>query len=167
MVALHAIFIILSISGLPCPEPNEACLNALVSNWLKVNPVINRTIYVQGEPNDPNNKEYCKFVVKQWKFNPLRIMDLNPKPDGVVNLKDFAVLSACWVGVKIPDANLPPEPNDNAFGQICYTVGGKCHLYEDCRYIKDKAWTPCLCESDNICLACLARKAEEQLKIDN
>jgi hypothetical protein len=152
------------LSALPCPEPNEACLNALVDNWLKVNPIVNRQVYVQGEPSDPNNREYCKYVIKQWQFHPLTIMDLDM--DGVINLRDFAVLSACYVPtVVIPEPNMP-EPNDNAFGLICYTVGGKSHLYSDCRYIKDKAWSPCLCNDPNnnngICLTCLARKAREE-----
>jgi hypothetical protein len=87
------------------------------------------------------------------------------------NLKDVAALSKVW---NMPPVAQPAEPNEPAIsdpnsseipnsslGHICYTVGGKHHLYQDCRYIADKAWTPCVCDPNNICLTCAVRRLEE------
>lgn len=157
------LFISLALTGLPCPEPNEQCLNALASNWLRENPIADRQIYIQDytDANDPNARSYFKYTIKAWQFHPLVIMDLDM--DGVINLRDFAILSACYVpSVVIPEPNnIEVEPNDASLGAICYTVGGRHHLYDDCRYIVSKEWIPCLCESDNLCLVCLARKVSE------
>ena len=86
------------------------------------------------------------------------------------NLKDFAALSKVWNMPQVvqptePNEIIIPEPNepiiDTAFGQICYTLGGKHHLYQDCRYIAGKEWVPCVCDPNNICLTCTARKITE------
>jgi hypothetical protein len=96
------------------------------------------------------------------------------------NLEDFAQLARRWkptiCGPDLPENDTQPDlcpiddtqtdPNsqgtlDSSLGQICYTVGGKQHLYQDCRYIRDKAWTPCVCDPNSICLTCTARRLAE------
>jgi hypothetical protein len=70
------------------------------------------------------------------------------------SLNGFLYLSRHWPG----DPNyIPPEP-PSTVGVICYTVGGKHHLYQDCSYISGKEWTPCVCDPNNICLRCAARR---------
>jgi len=59
----------------------------------------------------------------------------------------------------------PADPNsseipNSSLGQICYTVGGKHHLYQDCRYLAGKEWIPCVCDPNNICLTCAARRLD-------
>lgn len=70
--------------------------------------------------------------------------------------EDFAELSRHWSG------HTPyQEPTEPAIGVVCYTIGGKHHLYIDCRYIASKETTPCLCDEVNICLVCTARRLSE------
>lgn len=45
---------------------------------------------------------------------------------------------------------------------ICYTLGGKHRLYSDCRYTKDKQWSPTICDPNEICLTCVARRVREE-----
>lgn len=96
-------------------------------------------------------------LCQSWRQHQVQYGDLNL--DGKTDMKDFAILSTCYVpSVVVPAA----EPNDTAFGHICYTVGGKFHLYSDCRYLVNKEWMPCLCESGNVCLSCLHGRLKDE-----
>ena len=94
-----------------------------------------------------NKKESLPFLLSHWC--------LKAEGEPSFNLHDFAAFSAYWK---------PTEILDNTLGIICYTVGGKRHYYSNCRYIKDRNWTNCLCndlldrDGTNICLTCIARK---------
>jgi len=84
------------------------------------------------------------------------------------NLLDFAHLSRNWRPIIKPVATIddvvviPSDPNEPADVQICFTIGGKHHLYSDCQYLKGKEWKPCLCDPNNICLSCIAEKARKE-----
>ena len=75
------------------------------------------------------------------------------------NLNGFVYLARHWPGD--PNSIPPVVEEPDTLGVICYTLGGKDHLYSDCRYLTDKEWRPCVCDPNNICLTCTARKLKE------
>lgn len=122
--------------------------------------------YKNWDIQDPNRWWVDYEAAEVDHRQALRVFALRWATD--YNLKDFAALSKVW---SAPEPNVPvitpPEPNepavDTAFGHICYTIGGKQHLYDDCRYIIGKDWIPCVCDPNNICLTCKARRANDYL----
>lgn len=132
--------------------------------------------YVEGtgEMIPMTRRGVISFMLANWlnTENPKRPkFDLNwfcilskhyvPETSSVLNEIETTV----EIAVEEPIVTEPNElVNDNALGQICYTIGGKQHLYQDCRYLKDKEWIPCVCDPNNFCLTCVARKAQEEYK---
>jgi len=101
------------------------------------------------------NKEKLGFFMKHW-LNP----DFSKGPQ--YNLLDFRHLAAHWhpVDKYVPDPNAPQE-------LIGWTIGGKIHLYPDCRYLKgkDDRIKPVKIEDpNNVCLSCIAEKARKDEK---
>ena len=92
---------------------------------------------------------------------------LNDSSDGPrLDLQAFATFAAYY---DIPVPTVPKvepvqDPNLPYVEGICYTLGDgyKQHLYSDCRHLKDKQWSPCVCDPNEICLTCVARKASEE-----
>jgi hypothetical protein len=107
----------------------------------------------EGEPNNLNK------LLKVTKWIPSHRFDLT----------DFALYARQYTDPnRIPPEppTMPVEPNvvePNAIEpivQFCFTVGGKHHLYEDCRYLNGKEYIPCVCDQNNLCLTCAARKID-------
>jgi len=120
---------------------------------------------------DANNYTYDCKVVKLDHEGAFRWM-LKGWPN-VYDMKAFGKLSQNWKPRQVvppsdpntlPKLVVVPEPNEPVLSYIpgiCYTVGGKHHLFYDCQYLKNKDWKPCICSTDpnDICLICIARKA--------
>ena len=137
-----------SIASLPPADPNETGLKQLVHCWLFDNPQVERRVYYPlhaADPNDPNSKAFTRITISTSMYHPLSVWDLNC--DGITNLADFAILSKCWTG-KIQV-------------MMGWTIGGKIHLYRDCRYIKDKSAAAVEIDPNNVCLSCKARKVND------
>jgi len=154
--------LILAILAIGQADPNA--LRDFASHWLEPVAWTERVYYVPSE-TDPNNMSLLAKVTQRRVVHRL-------------DLTDFVFLAQRWPGdpnAVFPDVgkiepNQPtmpqdvnePEPNEvQAKTVFCFTVGGRDHLYEDCRYIKDKEYKPCLCEDGNLCLTCVNRKLNQ------
>lgn len=136
---------------IPClADPNSFPYD----RWLEPVAVIDHIWYKPAD-NDPN------LLLKVVKQEVVHRFDLS----------DFAIYARQYQGDPnyIPpepptmpqDAN-EPEPNEvQAQAVFCFTVGGKHHLYEDCRYIVGKEYKPCLCDPNSLCLTCKSRALAE------
>jgi hypothetical protein len=88
-----------------------------------------------------------------------------------LTLTEFNILSRGWkpqpaiIPPVIVEPNEPPaivEPNLPDISNLCFTVGGKHHLYIDCSYLTGRTdLTIEDCAPNNICIRCAARKVRE------
>ena len=108
---------------------------------------------------NPSRKVYTPAAYCQWRLKEL--VDKG-KWTSVYDLRDFAAFARAYIPCvpQLPEDETQ-DPNLPYTEGICYTVGGKHHLYADCRHLKDKQWSPTICDPNNICLTCVARKARE------
>jgi hypothetical protein len=151
------LLLLLLISGFAQADPNGFDPNDLkdfTSHWLEPAVTATKVYYIPSE-GEPNNLNKLLKIVQERVVHRL-------------DLTDFVFLAQRWEGdpnyippVETPtmpqDAN-EPEPNEvQATVRFCFTIGGKHHLFEDCRYILGKEYKPCLCDPNNMCLTCAAR----------
>jgi len=105
-----------------------------------------RWIMPESEYRRMTHRECLMFMSEHWLDQTFGF-----------RLEDFAALSRHWSG----HTPYQEEPTEPVIGIVCFTVGGKHHLYADCRYIANKESSPCLCDDANICLVCAARRLSE------
>ena len=92
----------------------------------------------QGAQVEVNHGWY-KSIETQRLYVPAEVGDIDG--NDITNMDDLALC-----------LSISPE---------CFTLGGKYHLFEDCRHIRGKLYKSCECEPNNVCLTCVARKLKE------
>jgi hypothetical protein len=87
---------------------------------------------------------------------------------GGLTLTEFNIVSRYWRRVEVPpqvviEPNEPViiEPNEPDISNVCFSVGGKHHLFIDCSYMTGKLPLIVDCNPNDICLRCAARKLSE------
>lgn len=97
--------------------------------------------FVDAKLASISHDEFLRVMAEGWLKN--------------YNLSDFAQLSAKYKPTHPTEPPPAPEPPAKWIG---YTVGGKVHLYIDCRYIAGKDSKEIeITETSDICLTCIAR----------
>ena len=126
-------------------DPND--LRFFASHWLEPAVTATKVYYLPSE-GEPNNLDKLLKITQERVVHRL-------------DLTDFVFVSRLWYSDpnRIPPSELNVvEPNEvQASVQFCFTIGGKHHLYDDCRYIRGKEYKPCICDPNNLCLTCAAR----------
>jgi len=129
-------------------DPND--LRFFASHWLEPAVTATKVYYIPSE-GEPNNLDKLLKITQERVVHRL-------------DMTDFVFVSRLWYSD--PNRIMPTMPQDanepepyQVQGQavICFTVGGRGHLYEDCRYLRGKEYKPCLCDPNNICLTCISR----------
>jgi hypothetical protein len=111
-----------------------------------------------------DSQQALELFRHRW-LDRLDIADPNGRVVGSIDngltLVEFRTLSKHWQSVAVP----PPvivEPNLPDISNLCFTIGGKHHLFIDCSYLTGKDGLDIqTCDPNNICIRCAARRLSE------
>ena len=138
----------MSVAGWACEpnsvvpfEPNTICVLYFENGAIVMRPVITVDAPHRWTVTGPHKFYTYPALYEFFKADP-----------NTYGPEDFATLAEYW-----------QKPPESTLGVICYTLGGKDHLYRHCSSIVGKVVTECDCKpnNENICLKCLARKIRE------